>query len=208
MNRSRQRVLLAQALDRLGELRSRSIRSRPSEVASRPGLYRAEDVGRSTAFVLAVPLGGLAGLGGYGRTDFGMKWYRLFTQAHHWFLRNIRLFVQLQQILHLSEIGFIHLRHAPHFFPATASGRGLGAACGLSPDPREEPAFSFAPAPRSTVRSSGAAPWADFRTPSPRSFAAAFGPITGLSLAAALHTALAPGRLRSSGARSAARLDL
>src|SRR6266853_3717425 len=130
MNRSRQRVLLAQALDRLGELRSRSIRSRPSEVASRPWFYRAEDVGRSTAFVLAVPLGRrarrparrhrLAGLGGNGRTDFGMKWYRLFIQADHWFLRNIRLFVQLQQILHLSEIGFIHLRHAPHFFPATA----------------------------------------------------------------------------------------
>src|SRR5579863_691390 len=44
--------------------------------------------------------------------------------------------------------------------------------------PREKPAFSFAPAPRSTVRSSGPDPWADFRTPSPRSFAAAFGPIT------------------------------
>src|SRR6202051_74318 len=93
MNRPRQRVLLAQALDRLGELRSRSIRSRPSEVASRPWLYRAEDIGRSTAFVLAVPLGGLAGLGGNGGTDFGMKWYRLFIQADHWFLRNIRLFV-------------------------------------------------------------------------------------------------------------------
>jgi len=120
MNRSSQRVLQAQASQCLSELRSGSIRSRPGEVASNQRLYRAEDVSGSPTFVLGVPSGRLARPGGHRRADISMQWHRLFIQADHRFLWNIGLFVQFQQILHLADVGLIHFRHAPHFFPATA----------------------------------------------------------------------------------------
>src|SRR6266853_169749 len=47
----------------------------------------------------------------------------------------VRLFIDGQHILHLPDVLFIQFRDAPHFFPATASGRGFAAKSGLSPAP-------------------------------------------------------------------------
>jgi hypothetical protein len=45
---------------------------------------------------------------------------RLLVEADHRLLRIVRTLIHLQYVLHLGDVVFIEVRHAPHFFPATA----------------------------------------------------------------------------------------
>jgi hypothetical protein len=45
---------------------------------------------------------------------------RFLVQADHRFRRGVRLFIGCQHVFHLLQVLRIQLRHAPHFFPATA----------------------------------------------------------------------------------------
>src|SRR5665213_914184 len=65
-----------------------------------------------------------------------------------------RSFIQPQHVLHAGVVLLIQLRHAPHFFPATASDRGFRAVLVWSPALRVEPTCAGSPLRSAAVRSS------------------------------------------------------
>src|SRR3954447_7697826 len=130
MNCLRFRVLNGQMRDGLCELRRRTIRRGEGEMTARLGLYRAEDIRRSAALVFIVASRSPSWCGGRGGADISMECNRLLIQTHRRFLEIIGPFIGLQNILHLGDVLVIEFGHTPHFFPATASGRGGGAEPG------------------------------------------------------------------------------
>jgi hypothetical protein len=83
-------------------------------------LDRTKEVGCAATLVLVVPPGLSSGSGRRGGTHIGVQRDRLFIQTDHRFLRVIRPFVNLQNILHFGDVIFVEFGHSPHFFPATA----------------------------------------------------------------------------------------
>src|SRR5438270_417072 len=49
-----------------------------------------------------------------------MQTHDLFIHTYHWFLGTQRFLIDGQHIFHALDVLLIQLRHAPHFFPATA----------------------------------------------------------------------------------------
>ena len=84
------------------------------------GLDRAKDIRRPATFILAVPTRLAARLGRRRRTNVGMQRDRLLVETDHRLRRIVGPFVRFQHVFHAGDVGFIELRHAPHFFPATA----------------------------------------------------------------------------------------
>src|SRR6267154_1887620 len=112
---------------------ARTIRCRRGEVP--PGLWLNDTkyVRRAAPFVLIVLLGWAARLGRDRRAHIGVQRYRLFVQANDRLGAIVGLFIDGQHVLHLPDVLLVQFRDAPHFFPATASGRGFVAKPGLSP---------------------------------------------------------------------------
>ena len=98
-----------------------------SEVAAHFRLHRTEDIGRPTAFVLTIVPRFAARGGRSRRTNMGMERHGLFVQANYWFFRVIRSFVDLRNIFQAFDLVVVKFGDAPHFFPATAGGRGAPA---------------------------------------------------------------------------------
>src|SRR5580658_8738183 len=97
-----------------------TIRRGEREVPARLRLYCTENISRTAALIFTVPPCFPSRSGGRSRPDLGVQSYRLLIQTHHWFFGVVGLLVRRQNILHLRDIFFIELGHAPHFFPATA----------------------------------------------------------------------------------------
>ena len=83
-------------------------------------LYRAENIGRAAPFVLVIPPRFPPRLGWGGGTHVGVQRDRLLIQTYHRLVGIVGLFVRLQNVFHLGDVGVIEFGHAPHFFPATA----------------------------------------------------------------------------------------
>jgi hypothetical protein len=118
------RVCQGQADRHLGELKARTIRCGKREMTTRFRLYRAEDIGCAATFVFIVPSSFSSRLDRRGGANIGVQGDRLLVQADYRLLRIIGLLIRLQHILHLGDVVVIEIGHHPHFFPATASGRG------------------------------------------------------------------------------------
>ena len=104
----------------LSELKARTIRRGEGEMTTRFRLYRAENIGRAATFVFVIASRFPPRFGRRGGPDIGVQRDRLLVQADHRFLGIVGLFIRLQHVLHLGDVVFIEVGHAPHFFPATA----------------------------------------------------------------------------------------
>jgi hypothetical protein len=116
----------------IGKLGRAASRSHLGRVPSRLGLDPAKYVGGSATPVFIVPPGSSSRLHRQRGTGVGMQHHRLLVDADHRCSLPERLFIQPQHLLHAGDVLLIQLPHAPHFFPATASGRGFPAAPGWS----------------------------------------------------------------------------
>jgi len=126
-----------EAVDQTSELRARAIRRGPGEVSTRLGFHDTKDVRCAAPPVFVVPFGRPARLGRDRGAQFAMQRHRFLVQAYDRFTGIIGLLVQSQHVLHLADVLLVQLRHAPHFFPATASSRGFPVGRGSFHDPRE-----------------------------------------------------------------------
>src|SRR5713101_8924538 len=108
----------------LSELEARTIRCHESEMAARLRFYSTENIGGPAPLIFVVP----SRLSSWNRwrsgPQVGVQSDRLLVYAEHRLLRVIRPFVHLQDVFHLGDILIIQVGYHPHFFPATASGRG------------------------------------------------------------------------------------
>src|SRR6266480_1548779 len=103
-----------------------------SEVAAGLRFHHAEDVGRAAAFIFVVLLGRFAGFGRTRWPHIGMQRYRLLIETNHRFGWIVGFLINAQRVLHAVDVASVQLRHAPHFFPATASTRGFATKSELS----------------------------------------------------------------------------
>ena len=113
-------ILQSQMEQDLRELESRPIRGGEGEVASRFRLYGAENIGGATAFILTVLSCFPPRFGRRGRTGVGVQRDRLLVQADYRLRRILWPLIGFQHLLHLVDVLFIEVGHAPHFLPATA----------------------------------------------------------------------------------------
>ena len=91
---------------------------------ARLGFHGAEDVRGSATLVFVVTLGDLPRTRRQGRSQIRMERDGLFVQANHRLGCTIGLLINCQNVFHLAEVLGVQVGDAPHFFPATASGRG------------------------------------------------------------------------------------
>jgi hypothetical protein len=131
------RVLHRHLAKESGQFEGRSIRGGRGEVAAALGLHRAEDIRRTTTFVLGISPGFPSRRCGRGRSDIGVQRHRLLVQANHRLLRIVGAFISFQDVFHLGDVLVIEVGDAPHFFPATAGGRGAATGRERSPFPHE-----------------------------------------------------------------------
>jgi hypothetical protein len=80
------RIVGGEFQDEVGKLGRRACRRHFGEMDSRLGLDAAEDIGRSTAFVLIISSSDMAGLHGRHRPRIFMQNHRLFVHANHRFV--------------------------------------------------------------------------------------------------------------------------
>src|SRR5271157_4617166 len=131
------RVLKGQLEGYMRELNRRTIRRGECEVPARLRLYRAENIGCTTALVFVIPPRFPSRCSGRGWPDVGMQRDRLLIQAHHRLLWIAGLFVRLQYIFHLRDVVFIEFGH----------GRGRDAGH---------------PAPPARIPTSGTTAWGSY----------------------------------------------
>ena len=124
VNLSRTGIATHDRLQRLGKFGGGAVGGGQGEMPTGFRLHGAEDIGGAAAFVLVVPFRRPAGGSGNRRPEVGVQRDRLLVQADHRFRSGVGLFIGCQHVFHLFDILRIQFRHAPHFFPATASGRG------------------------------------------------------------------------------------
>src|ERR1700728_4282190 len=74
-----------------------------------------------------------AGFHGDGVSDLVVESDWLFVHTHHRFFGRQRLFIDLQHRFHMLDIVVVEVGNTPHFFPATAGGRGSATRSGLPP---------------------------------------------------------------------------
>ena len=103
-----------------GKFKAGTIGRGEGEMTSCFWFYGTENIGRAASFVFVVPSGFPTWHGRRSRSNIGVQRNRLFVQADHRLLCIVRTFIHLQDVLHLGDVVFIEIRHAPHFFPATA----------------------------------------------------------------------------------------
>lgn len=132
-------VLFHNARHHACELRAGPVGGGGGEVPACLRLHNAKYVRRAAAFILVVLLGYLTRLGRDRRSHVGMQRDRLLIQAEYGLGGIVGLFVDRQHVFHLLDVRLVQLGDAPHFFPATASTRGLAAKFGLSLGPPWEP---------------------------------------------------------------------
>src|ERR1700694_5940620 len=106
---------------------------------ARLGFHGTEDVGGSTTFVFVIALGDLARTRREGRSQIRVERDRFFVQANHRLRSTIGFLINCQDVFHLAEVLRVHVGDPPHFFPATASGRGWSTKPGWSRAPLAEP---------------------------------------------------------------------
>src|ERR1700674_5373069 len=107
-------------------------------------------------FVIA--LGDLARTRRQGRSQIRVERDRFFVQANHRLGGTIGLLINGQNVFHLAEILGVQVGDAPHFFSATASGRGWATKPGWSRAPLAEPVAASRLARRSAVPSTAPVP--------------------------------------------------
>src|SRR6266567_4289666 len=135
----------------VGKLRRGAVGRHLGEVASGFGLHPTKHIGSTATFVFAVAPRDSSRTHGLGRTNLLVEHHRFLVHTNHRFPLTQRLFVHRQDVLHAPDIFLIQFRHAPHFFPATASGRGFPARPGWFHGPLAEPVCVSPP-----LRSAGA----------------------------------------------------
>src|ERR1700682_3936168 len=106
---------------------------------ARLGFHCTKDVRGSTTFVFVIALGDLARTRRQGRSQIRVERDRFFVQANHRLGGTIGVLINCQNVVHLAEILGVQVGDAPHFFPATASGRGWSTKPGWSRAPLAEP---------------------------------------------------------------------
>ena len=79
------RIVRGDLQDEIGKFRRGTCRCHFGEMDARLGFDSAEDICRSTALVLVISSGHLAGLHGHHRPGIFMKNHRLFVDANHRF---------------------------------------------------------------------------------------------------------------------------
>src|SRR5215472_13288663 len=119
----------------VGKFSRRAVPRHLGKVPSGFRLHPAEHVDRAAALVFTVSASHSPRPHGLGRANFLVQHHRLLIHTNHRFPLAPRLFIKGQDVLHAPDILFIQFRHAPHFFPATASGRGFAVGRGSSPVP-------------------------------------------------------------------------
>src|SRR5271170_163901 len=115
---------LGDPFERLGKLRCFAIGGGVSVMATALGLDAAEDVGGSAALVFIVAACHLARRHRLTGSHRIKQLHRPFVQGDHWRSWIGRLAQNVQHLLHPLDLFLVQLRHAPHFFPATALARG------------------------------------------------------------------------------------
>src|SRR5450755_4146856 len=88
------------------------------------------------------------------------------VQTNHRFSGAVGLLIDRQNVFHLSKVLGVEIGDAPHFFPATASGRGCSTKHGWSRVPRAEPVFASRLPRRSAAPSNALVPPGADCTPS------------------------------------------
>jgi len=129
----RVRVGVADPFHRGCETASCSVRRRMGQVTAGLGRHDAEDVGCPATNVFVVALGHSARSHRSSHALGRVQLDRPLIKSHHGLLHRRWLLHQVQHVLHSFDVLAIQLRHAPYFFPATASVRGSSATAGLFP---------------------------------------------------------------------------
>ena len=132
-------IIVDDVLHDMSELRGGPVGRGRREVPASLRFYNPKYICGTTPFVLIIRSRRLSGSHRPRRTHVRMQRYRLFVQAYYRFVHPIRFLIDRQYVLHLFEVVLVQFRHAPHFFPATASGRGFQGVSGWFPDQHGEP---------------------------------------------------------------------
>src|SRR6266550_652168 len=189
----------------VGKLGRRPIGRHLGEVLPRFRFDSAEHVGGAATLVFAIAPRDSSRPHRQGRTNLLVEHHRLLVHTNHRFPLTQRLFIHGQDVLHTPDVLLIQFRHAPHFFPATASGRGFPARPESFLAPPAEP-VCVSPLLRSaSAPSSASALPAVDHMPAPRCVAYGAYPARPLSPAVAARTGPAPSRLADSVGWSAIR---
>src|SRR5713101_7994443 len=111
----------------VGKLGRRAGGRHLGEVLPRFRFDSAEHVGGAATLVFAIAPRHSSRPHGQGRTNLLVEHHRFLIHTNPRFPFTQRLFVHGQDVFHPPDVLLIQFRHAPHFFPATASGRGFPA---------------------------------------------------------------------------------
>src|SRR5437867_45651 len=189
----------------VGKLGRRPIGCHLGEVLPRFRFDSAELVGGAATLVFAITPRDSSRSHRQGRTNLLVEHHRLLVDTNHRFPLTQRLFIHGQDVLHAPDVLLIQFRHAPHFFPATASGRGFPARPESFLAPPAEPVCASPLLRSAGAPSSASALAAVDHTPAPRCVAYGAYPARPLSPAVAARTGPAPSRLADSVGWSAIR---
>src|SRR5215469_6793189 len=192
MNGGRGAVTARDPFERSRELRRGTIFCGVSLMATGFWLDHAEHIGRAAARVLVVAAHGPAWHHRGGRPQRVQQLHRPLVQRQHRRMLIPRSVQYFQHRFHPLQVLLVELRHAPHFFPATASARGLQTDGGWSPAPPCAPPRAAGLVPPSAPRSSARVRGAAGRTPSPRSQPAAWYPTAWAAWGAGHRSAPSP----------------
>src|SRR5215469_11477099 len=165
------------------------------EVSSGFRLHPTEHVGSAATTIFAIPSRHLPRRHGPWGTNFLVQHHRLLIHTNHRLSFTQRFLVHGQNVLHPPDIVFIQFRHAPHFFPATASARGFPAGHGWSRVPRAAPVCASPPLRSAGVPSNARGLRASDHTPRRRSVVAVGRRAKRIYPAAGARTRLVPSRL-------------
>src|SRR5712692_3041525 len=182
----------------VGKLGRRAGGRHLGEVLPRFRFDSAEHVGGAATLVFAIAPRHSSRPHGQGRTNLLGEHHRFLIHPNHRFPFTQRLFVHGQDVFHPPDVLLIQFRHAPHFFPATASGRGFPARPESFPVPPAAPVCVLPLLRSAGAPSSASGLPAEDHMPAPRCVADGAHPARPLSPVVAARTRPAPGRLGDS----------
>jgi len=108
----------------------RTVRRHLGKILPSLRFHSAEHVGRATTLVLAIASRHSSGPHRLRTANVLVQNHRFLIHTNHWLLLASRLLIHRQNVLPALDILLLQFRHAPHFFPATALGRGFPAGRG------------------------------------------------------------------------------
>src|SRR6266699_3171982 len=152
----------------VGKLGRRAGGRHLGEVLPRFRFDSAEHVGGAATLLFAIAPRHSSRPHGQGRTNLLGEHHRFLIHPNHRFPFTQRLFVHGQDVFHPPDVLLIQFRHAPHFFPATASGRGFPAKPESFPVPLAEPVCVLPLLRSASAPSSASGLPAVDHTPAPR----------------------------------------